>query len=94
MTKVLAKRMKKVIKDLIHPNQSGFIKGRFIGEGIRFLEDLIKYTDVKNIPGLILLLDFEKAFDFVEWKFLFLVLKKFEFGKEYIEWVRISYCMQ
>ena len=37
MTKVLAKRMEKVIKDLIHPNQSGFIKGRFIGESIRFL---------------------------------------------------------
>ena len=74
MTKILAKRMEKVISDLIHPNQSGFIKGRFIGEGIRFLDDLIKYSDIKNIPGLILLLHFETAFDSVEWDFLFHVL--------------------
>ena len=92
MTKVLAKRMEKVIKHLIHPNQSGFIKGRFIGKSIRFLDDLIKYTDIKNIPGMILLLDFEKAFDSVEWEFLFLVLKKIGFGKEYIEWINMSYC--
>ena len=72
MTKVLAKGMKNVIKDLIHPNQLGFIKGGFIGEGIRFLEDLIKYSDVINIPGLILLLDCEKAFYSVEWEIFFL----------------------
>ena len=92
MTKVLAKRMEKVIRELVHPNQSGFIKGRFIGEGIRFLEDLIKHTDIKDIPGLILLLDFEKAFDSVEWEFLFRVLKKFGFGKDYIDWVKVCYC--
>ena len=71
MTKALAKRLERVIDKLIHPNQSGFIKGRFIGEGIRFTEDLIEYADPYEKTGIILQLDFEKAFDSIEWPFLF-----------------------
>ena len=91
MTKVLAKRMEKVIPKLIHENQSGFVKGRFIGEGIRFIDDLIEYSDKYNKPGLILLLDFEKAFDTVEWKFLLKALNKFGFGENFIKWVELCY---
>ena len=58
MTKVLSKRLDKVITYIIHPNQSGFVKNRFIGEGIRFVEDLIQYMDAKKNTGLILQLDF------------------------------------
>lgn len=36
---------------------------RFIGENIRTIFDLITFTNNKNFPGLILLVDFEKAFD-------------------------------
>ena len=48
MTKSLARRLEKVIGTLIHPNQSGFIKDRFIGEGIRFIEDLIENSDAQK----------------------------------------------
>lgn len=41
--------------------------------------------------GLFLFLDFEKAFDSVEWNFLFKVLKKFDFGDNFISWVTILY---
>ena len=91
MTKVLAKRLQKVIDNLIHPNQSGFVKDRFIGEGIRFVQDLIEYMDIKNDNGLLLQLDFEKAFDSVEWPFLFKVLKRFNFGDDFIGWVKLCY---
>ena len=60
MTKVLAKRLQKFIDNLMHPNQSGFVKDRFIGEGIRFVQDLIEYMDINNDNGLLLQLDFEK----------------------------------
>jgi hypothetical protein len=83
--------MEKVIGSLIHNNQSGFIKGRFIGEGIRFMDDLIEYMDKTNKPGLALQLDFEKAFDSVEWYFLFEALRKFGFGPDFIQWVRVCY---
>ena len=77
MTKTLAKRLEKVVSTIVHSNQSGFVKGRFIGEGIRFMDDIIDYADKHNIHGLALQLDFEKAFDSVEWKFLITVLNKF-----------------
>ena len=58
MTKVLAKRLEKVIDKLVHQNQSGFIKDRFIGEGIRFNEDIIVYTNSLSKESLILQIDF------------------------------------
>lgn len=41
--------------------------------------------------GLLLILDFEKAFDSVEWNFLLQVLKQFNFGENFISWVKILY---
>ena len=50
--KAIASRIKKVLPKLISGDQTGFIKGRFIGENIRLLDSIIKYTKAKNIPGL------------------------------------------
>ena len=44
-------------------DQTGFLKGRCISEYIRLLDRVIKYTEGRNIPGLLLFIDFEKAFD-------------------------------
>ena len=55
--------------------------------------DVIDYTENNNISGAILLLDIEKAFDTVCHNFLFEVLKRFNFGDEFIKWVRLFlYC--
>ena len=60
---VIADRVKQTLQDLIHKNQKGFMAGRFIGEIIRFICDVLFVTKHQNIPGLILSIDFEKAFD-------------------------------
>ena len=91
MTESLARRLKKVIGTLIHPNQSGFINSRFIGEGIRFIEDLIEYSDAYKKTGIILQLDFEKAFDSLEWNFMHDTLVTFGFGDTFIAWVKLCY---
>ena len=62
MTKAIANRIKTVLKVLIDSSQTGFIKGRYIGENIRLLFDIIEYTEENNIPGLLLFTDFEKSF--------------------------------
>ena len=67
ITKVLANRMKKVLPNLIHSDQTGFLKGRYIGENVRLLLDIINYTDNTNAPGYAFSIDFEKAFDKIKW---------------------------
>ena len=66
----------------ITPNndQTGFLKGRFIGENIRLIDSVVNYTAAKNIPGLLFFLDFEKAFDTLEWSFIQKALISFGFG--------------
>lgn len=65
---------------LINRNQTGYIKGRFIGENARLVLDIYDYCEENNEEGILLFTDFKKAFDSVEWDFLFKTLKKFNFG--------------
>lgn len=87
----IAERLKTVLSKLINEDQTGFISGRFIGENIRLLYDVINYTEKQEIPGMLLLIDFEKAFDSVSWEFLFTVLDFFEFGNSFVKWVQVFY---
>ena len=63
----------------------------FIGENIRLVDGVIKHAAAKNIPGLLLFLDFEKAFDTVEWSFIQKTLKHFNFGSSTMNWIRLFY---
>ena len=91
---LLSNRLHKVINKLVGPQQTAYIKGRFIGENIRSVLDILEYTDKKNIPGILLCLDFQKAFDHLEWNFMINTLKRFNFGKSFIKWIEILYSKQ
>ena len=91
VSKVIAKRIQSVLPKLIHINQSGFIQNRFIGDTIRTILDIIDYTDFNNKEGLLMMIDFEKAYDSVEWDFMFKVLKKYNFGEMLIKWIKTFY---
>ena len=49
----------------------------------------MNYTENKQIDGLLMLIDFEKAFDSISWNFLYNVLEYLGFGKAFIRWIRI-----
>ena len=87
----IAERMKKVLPMGIHGDQKGFIKDRFIGENLRIIYDIMFESKARNIPGIILLIDFEKAFDSVSWQFLRKCLHFFNFGESMIRWVSVLY---
>ena len=90
-SKVMSERMKRLLPGLINHNQSGYIPGRNISENIRSILDIMEYTKVKKLPGLLLFIDFEKAFDSLEWDFLEKCLEKFNFGPDFRRWVHIFY---
>ena len=85
----IAERIKKVLDFLISNDQTVFIKGRFIGENTRLVYDVMQQSDMRNIPGLLLLLDFEKAYDSVSWKFMNKVLDFFGFGPQLKAWINL-----
>ena len=61
----ISNRVKTVLDKLINQDIKGFIAGRFIGENDRLIYDVLFETKNQDIPGMILSIDFEKAFDTV-----------------------------
>ena len=49
LSKILVLRIKPVLSKIIHTDQSAFIPGRYIGEPIRLISDIISYTTYNNI---------------------------------------------
>ena len=87
----IAQRLKLVLPTLISSDQTGFITGRYIGDNTRLIYDLIKYTDEENIPGLLLIVDFEKSFDSISWEFIPEVMDFFNFGPSINKWISVLY---
>ena len=67
LTKTLALRLQKVLPKLINNDQVGYIKNRYIGENIRIISDLIDITNLEQTEAYLAQIDFEKAFDSIEW---------------------------
>ena len=87
LTKLLSIRIKTVLNELISVDQVRFLKDRNIGEAIRMIDDIINHTSVNEIPGYMMIIDFEKAFDSVSHTFLQKVLFTFGFGPSFCRWV-------
>ena len=64
----IANRLKKVFPSLINEDQTG--SNRYMGDNSRLIYDLIHYSNCNNLPGLLICIDFEKAFDSVDWNFM------------------------
>ena len=89
MSGVITDRIKPVLDDLIHHDQKGFIPGRYIGESVRTCFDTLDYARNNNKAGLLLLVDFEKAFDSISFNYIEKCLKFFNFSDNLIKWVNL-----
>ena len=72
-------------------DQTGYIRGQYIGENL----SVTLLVTPQQKPCLVLhaiFLDFEKAFDSIEWNFLFKALDKLNFGLDFKNWVQAFYC--
>ena len=80
-----------MLNDVIHENQTGFIASRFMGDNIRQIYNIIFETKERQIPGFLLLVDFEKTFDTVSWDFIKRMLEYFNFGPSFRKWIKLFY---
>ena len=69
ITKILANRLAGKLDQLVSPNQSAFIKGRFIQDNFMLVQQTARHLHQQKQARLLLKLDITKAFDSVCWKF-------------------------
>lgn len=90
-TKCIANKMQDSLRDIISDTQTAAVKGRTIIENLQLNRDIISYANKNNLEASIISLDQEKAFDRVDWNFLFQTLKKFGYGENLITHVKAMY---
>ena len=74
---------------IIDETQCGFVQGRYIGECTRLVYDVLSYTEDMQIPGMLVLLDFQKAFDSVSWTFIYKTLSFLGFSQNFLKWIKL-----
>lgn len=84
LSKVLASRLKPVMSEVISETQSAFVGGRNILDGVLIANEIVDGWKKAKKKGLLLKLDFEKAFDTINLGFLFSMLSNFGFGSKWI----------
>ena len=90
-SKAIGNRMKRVLPEIIKNDQSSFLKGRSIAESILLIDGIINFADDMNKPGLLMFVDFEKAFDSIEWAFIERGLVHFNFAPSLVTWFKLFY---
>ena len=86
---ILANRVKLTLDSIIHNDQKGFVQNRFIGENIRLIHDIMTECETQNTQGILILVDFEKAFDILDWKFIQKVFELSNYGEKILSWISI-----
>ena len=81
----------KVIATVVAPDQTCGVLGCYTGENVAFLRHAVELANEYNLQVALLSLDQEKAFDHVDWPFLFATLANMSFGDNFIWWVRLLY---
>ena len=85
----IANRIKPHLNEIIDKTQCGFVPGRYIGESTRLVYDIMKFTEDATIPGMLVLIDFEKAFDSISWSFIYKTLQYLGFTEAFIKWIKL-----
>ncbi|KAK0594545.1 hypothetical protein LWI29_014617 [Acer saccharum] len=88
LAKILANRLRRVIGTVVGETQMAFIKDRHILDGFVIAEEIIHYWKKGKEGGLMVKLDFEKAYDSVDHSFLDDILGDMGFGQKWRQWMR------
>jgi len=88
LTKVLSNRIKKVIDKAIDGSQYAFLSNRGFLDSVLFVNEVVDDLKKRRKSGVIVKLDFEKAYDSVSWEFLFYMMGRLGFCGKWIQWIK------
>ena len=88
LAKVLARRLAGVLNSIISPTQSAFLKGRNLVDGVLVVNELVDYARKMKKECLIFKVDFEKAYDSVDWGFLEHMMVRVGMCDKWIAWMK------
>lgn len=91
IAKCLANRLAGVLNDLVHHNQSAFIRGRSIHDNFKTVQLTCRLLHQKKSPTVLLKIDIARAFDSVSWPFLLQVLEFLGFSRRWGAGYRIYF---
>lgn len=91
LAKILARRLGPIMPSIISEDQTGFMGGRNSFSNVRRLLGVILTQSSPTDPEMVLSLDAEKAFDRVEWPYLFPSLQQFGVSTRFISWIKLLY---
>ena len=94
MAKVLANRLKEVIGALIGPFQYAFIPGQQLPDSVVLAGEILAAWKAQGTKGFMWKVDFAKAYDSLDWRFLWVVLRKRGFPEEWVKWMKRSVMSQ
>ena len=89
IAKVLANRLREVMDDLISPLQSAFIPGRQMIDSIVMVEEIVAAWRCSGTTGFLWKVDFAKAYDSIDWRYLWNVLRRRGFSEEWVRWMKL-----
>lgn len=86
-TKLLTERLTIKAQKIVDPCQTAFIKGRLIVDGAVMLHEVLHELRMKKQKGVVMKIDFEKAYDSIRWDFVEEVLIRKGFCSKIRDWI-------
>ncbi|KAL3675310.1 hypothetical protein R1sor_025258 [Riccia sorocarpa] len=85
--KALQLRLSPILQRLITWEQNSFLPGRLLHSTVLLCNEAVHQAKHNGQPSVLLKLDFRKAFDMLNWEFLYKSMKQMDFGEEFIRMV-------